>query len=101
MGGWFRRKGTFCAGAGSCLAVSFNFSAFGAWAMTTIETLAPHLPYLRRYARALMGTQELGDAQVRRALSALSSGQRKLPEGVSPRLGLYRIFQSMLSGDAS
>jgi len=69
--------------------------------MTTIETLAPHLPYLRRYARALMGTQELGDSQVRRALSALSSGQRKLPEGVTPKLGLYRTFQSMWSGDAN
>lgn len=68
--------------------------------MTTIETLAPHLPYLRRYARALMGTQNAGDAQVRRTLSALSSGQRKLPEGVSPKLGLYRSFQSMWSGEA-
>ena len=68
--------------------------------MTTIETLAPHLPYLRRYARALMGTQSAGDAQVRRTLSALSSGQRKLPEGVSPKLGLYRSFQSMWSGEA-
>jgi CheY-like chemotaxis protein len=86
---------------GSYLAVSCNFSAFGAWAMTTTDTLAPHLPYLRRYARALMGTQALGDAQVRRALAALSSGQRKLPEGVSPRLGLYRTFQSMWSGDAN
>ena len=69
--------------------------------MTTIETLAPHLPYLRRYARALMGTQALGDAQVRRALSSLSSGERKLPEGAPPRIGLYRTFQSMWSGDAS
>lgn len=68
--------------------------------MTTIETLAPHLPYLRRYARALMGTQKAGDTQVRQTLSALSSGQRKLPEGVSPKLGLYRSFQSMWSGDA-
>jgi len=69
--------------------------------MTMTETLAPHLPYLRRYARALMGTQELGDAQVRRTLSALLSGARKLPEGVSPKLGLYRVFHSMWSGDSN
>src|SRR5665213_345696 len=77
-----------------------QFLAFGARAMTTIETLAPHLPYLRRYARALMGAQKAGDTQVRRTLAALSSGQRKLPEGVSPKRGRYRAFQSMWPGDA-
>jgi CheY-like chemotaxis protein len=69
--------------------------------MNMTETLAPHLPYLRRYARALAGTQEAGDNQVRRTLLALSSGQRTLPDGVSPRLGLYRTFQSMWPGDAT
>lgn len=68
--------------------------------MNMTETLAPHLPYLRRYARALMGSQHLGDAQVRRTLSALVSGTCHLPEGVSPRLGLYRTFHAMWSGDA-
>ncbi len=68
--------------------------------MNMTETLAPHLPYLRRYARALMGTQELGDAQVRKTLSALLSGERQLPEGVSPKLGLYQTFQSIWSGNA-
>lgn len=68
--------------------------------MTMTETLAPHLPYLRRYARALMGAQNLGDAQVRSTLSALVTGVRQLPEAVSPRLGLYRTFHSMWSGDA-
>lgn len=65
--------------------------------MTMTDTLAPHLPYLRRYGRALTGTQEAGDAFVRGALATLSSGERKLPEGVSPRLGLYRIFQTLWS----
>ncbi len=69
--------------------------------MNMTETLAPHLPYLRRYARALMGTQKLGDAQVRKTLSALLSGERQLPEGVPPKLGLYRTFQSIWSGDAA
>lgn len=63
--------------------------------MNTTETLAPHLPYLRRYGRALTGSQETGDGGVREALSALLSGKRTLPEGVPPRLGLYRVFQAI------
>ena len=68
--------------------------------MNTSETLAPHLPYLRRYGRALTGTQEAGDALVRKTLSALLTGEKKLPEGVSPRLGLYRVFQQIWAIDA-
>ena len=39
--------------------------------MTMTVTLAPLLPHLRRYARALTGSQKSGDAHVRAALSAL------------------------------
>jgi CheY-like chemotaxis protein len=67
--------------------------------MNMTETLAPHLPYLRRYGRALSGSQEAGDACVRKALSALLSGERSLPEGVPPRLGLYRVFQTTWDTD--
>lgn len=67
--------------------------------MTMTDTLAPHLPYLRRYGRALSGNQETGDALVRKTLSALLSGEKKLPEGAAPRLGLYRVFQSIWSDD--
>jgi CheY-like chemotaxis protein len=68
--------------------------------MSMTETLSPHLPYLRRYGRALTGAQEAGDAYVRKALSALLSGERKLPEDVPPRLGLYRVFQAIWDADA-
>lgn len=67
--------------------------------MNTTETLAPHLPYLRRYGRALTGSQEMGDAYVRKSLSALLSGERNIPEGVPPRLGLYRVFQTIWDTD--
>jgi len=63
--------------------------------MTMTDALAPHLPYLRRYGRALSGNQEAGDAMVRKTLSALLSGEKKLPGGAAPRLGLYRVFQSI------
>ena len=66
--------------------------------MSMTELLTPHLPYLRRYARALTGSQTAGDGYVRQALSALLSGEEKLPEGVAPRIGLYRVFQTIWAG---
>ena len=63
--------------------------------MSMTQTLAPHLPYLRRYARALTGAQQSGDAHVRAALQALLTGDEALAEGVSPRVGLYRLFHAI------
>jgi len=63
--------------------------------MSMTQTLAPHLPYLRRYARALTGSQQSGDAHVRAALQALLTGDEALAEGVSPRVGLYRLFHAI------
>ena len=40
--------------------------------MSLGQQLAPHLPFLRRYARALTGTQEHGDAFVRATLEAIA-----------------------------
>ena len=57
------------------------------------QQLAPHLPYLRRYARALTGTQKQGDAYVRAALEAIVAAPDDFPDDVDPRLGLYRTFQ--------
>src|SRR5919112_6002112 len=39
--------------------------------MSLGQELAPHLPFLRRYARALTGSQAHGDAFVRAALEAI------------------------------
>ncbi len=63
--------------------------------MSMSQTLAPHLPYLRRYARALCGSQSSGDTYVRAALSALLAGEQTLVEGVAPRVGLYRVFHAI------
>src|SRR5258706_6149570 len=65
--------------------------------MSLTQTLAPHLPFLRRYARALTGAQPSGDAYVRAALTALLDGEHSLVEGVSPRVGLYRLFHAIWS----
>src|SRR3569833_2515427 len=62
--------------------------------MSMSQTLAPHLPYLRRYARALTGSQSSGDAHVRAALTALLSGDQSLKDGVPPRVGLDRLIHA-------
>ena len=68
--------------------------------MSMSQTLAPHLPYLRRYARALTGSQASGDAHVRAALTALLVGDQSLMEGVPPRVGLYHLFHAIWQSGA-
>jgi CheY-like chemotaxis protein len=60
--------------------------------MALSEYLAPHLPYLRRYARAITGSQASGDSYVRAALTALLAGQSELVSYLPPRVALYRLF---------
>jgi DNA-directed RNA polymerase specialized sigma24 family protein len=64
--------------------------------MSLVEQLGPHLPYLRRYARALTGTQKSGDSYVKAALQALAAGEAEL-EQLPPRLALYKLFQVIWS----
>jgi len=64
------------------------------------QILAPHLPYLRRYARALTGSQTSGDAHVRAALTALLEGDESLTQGVPPRVALYRLFHAIWQSGA-
>ena len=61
--------------------------------MSLGQQLAPHLPFLRRYGRALTGSQEHGDRYVRAALEAIVAAPDEFPRDVEPRLGLYRTFQ--------
>jgi CheY-like chemotaxis protein len=69
--------------------------------MNVTHALAPHLPYLRRYARALTGSQESGDAYVRAALTALLAGEQVLDTDLSPRVALYKLFHQIWSSPAS
>ena len=63
--------------------------------MSLLARLAPHLPYVRRYARALTGSQQTGDQYVRVALEALAAGEKTLPEQLSPRVALYHVFHAI------
>ena len=60
--------------------------------MPLAETIAPHLPYLRRFARALTGSQESGDAYVVAVLESLIEDPSSFPADQQPRVGLYRCF---------
>ena len=63
--------------------------------MSLGQKIAPHLPFLRRYARALTGSQDQGDAYVRASLEALIAAPDEFPSDVEPRLGLYRTFEAI------
>ena len=63
--------------------------------MSLLARLAPHLPYIRRYARALTGDQATGDHYVRVALEALAAGELALDADLSPRVALYRVFHAI------
>ena len=63
--------------------------------MSLLARLAPHLPYVRRYARALTGSQQTGDQYVRVALEALAAGEQTLPDQLSPRVALYHVFHAI------
>src|SRR4051812_36889403 len=65
--------------------------------MSLGQELAPHLPFLRRYARALTGSQKHGDAFVRATLEAIVAAPNDFPRDVDPRLGLYRTFHAIWS----
>src|SRR6476646_542048 len=60
--------------------------------MSRSQLVAEHLPLLRRYARALTGSQASGDAYVGAMLEALLQDQSLLDERHGPRAGLFRLF---------
>jgi DNA-directed RNA polymerase specialized sigma24 family protein len=56
------------------------------------QTIVQHLPYLRRYARALAGTQRAGDAYVAAALEAVIEDPSQVCDAAGSRVPLYRVF---------
>lgn len=63
--------------------------------MTTLaQSILPHLPYLRRFARSLTGRQESGDAYVASVLESLVADPTGFPGDLSPRSALYKLFLS-------
>lgn len=65
--------------------------------MSVAREIAPQLPYLRRFARALSGSQESGDAYVVATLEALVAEPSIFPANLGPKLGLYKLFLKLWS----
>lgn len=62
------------------------------------QEIAPHLPYLRRYARALTGSQQSGDAHVTACLEALVADPAILNLENGAKVGLFRLFLDLWHG---
>jgi len=60
--------------------------------VSLVDNLAPHLPYLRRFSRALTGSQADGDRYVRLTLEALVAGSVQIDESIDAKSALYRMF---------
>lgn len=65
--------------------------------MSLADQIAPLLPHLRRYARALTGNQKRGDAYVRSLLEAIVADDSIIDRGLEPRVGLYKAFYGIWS----
>lgn len=63
--------------------------------MSITALVAPQLPLLRRYARALTGSQASGDAYVLAMLETLVADPTVLDRQREPRQAVYRLFSSI------
>ena len=68
--------------------------------MSLTSRVASHLPYLRRYARAVTGSQTSGDAYVAAVLEALIADVSIFPESPNDRVSLYKLFIAIFGSSA-
>lgn len=60
--------------------------------MSIAREIAPQLSYLRRFARALSGSQTSGDAYVAATLEALIADPTQFSRELPARIALYKVF---------
>jgi len=60
--------------------------------MPISQAISAHIPYLRRFSRALTGTQAGGDAYVLATLEAIVADPAEFSKCADPRTALYRLF---------
>ena len=65
--------------------------------MSISKEIAPLLPHLRRFSRALNGSQENGDAYLVATLEYLVADPSQFPRELPPRLALYQVFLDVWS----
>ncbi|WP_119389841.1 response regulator [Taklimakanibacter lacteus] len=60
--------------------------------MTIAQRISPYIPYLRRYARALTGSQKSGDAYVAAAIESLLADPSSFDTELKPKVALYKVL---------
>lgn len=68
--------------------------------MSLSTRIAPYLPYLRRYSRALTGTQTSGDAYVAAVLEAIISDISIFPKVENDRVALFKLYTQLFGTSA-
>ncbi len=68
--------------------------------MSLSAKITPHLPFLRRFARASSGSQTSGDAMVAAMLEAIIADTSIFPEASSERIALYKLFAKLFTSIA-
>ena len=63
--------------------------------MSVSQEISAHIPYLRRFGRALSGSQGGGDAYVLATLEAIVADPEAFREGGETRAALYRTFLAL------
>ena len=63
--------------------------------MSVSQDISSHIPYLRRFGRALSGSQGGGDAYVLATLEAIVADPEAFREGGETRASLYRTFLAL------
>ncbi|WP_374371099.1 response regulator [Dongia sp.] len=62
------------------------------------DEIINNIKYLRRYARAVTGSQESGDQYVRACLEAILADRELLPTGQDVKRGIFRLFHQIARG---
>src|ERR1700733_15284064 len=73
-------------------AMRFDQLHVGENMMSQSASIAANLPYLRRFARALTGSQASGDAYAIATLEAIAEDSGAADKSLEPRQSLYHVF---------
>jgi CheY-like chemotaxis protein/DNA-directed RNA polymerase specialized sigma24 family protein len=69
--------------------------------MSISKYVSRDLPYLRRYARAVTGSQLSGDSLVRTALEAVIANPALIDDAAHAKIGLYKVAHADMNGFAT
>ena len=65
--------------------------------MSLSASIAPQLPYLRRFSRAVSGSQHSGDALVAALLETIIADTSVFPKASNERIALYKLFTTLFT----